>query len=390
MAEQQDDAQEKTEEPTAKRQEDARKKGQIARSQELNTLTVLLTGSCMLYLSGGHMARNIWAVMENAFTIPRERMFDPLATVVSLQLAFQDGLVLIAPFVAAMVIAALAGPLALGGWSFSAEALAPKLEKLSPLKGLKRMFALRSLMELFKSLIKFGLVFGVMMILINVYLQDFLRLGDLPLQKAFLEAGTMIAVSFISLAASLLLVVMFDVPFTLWDHKRKLKMSRQEIKDEMKQTEGRPEVKSRVRQLQQEIARGRMLEEVPKADVVVTNPTHFAVALKYDQGSDRAPKVVAKGADLIAAHIRNIAQGHQITLVSVPPLARALYYTTKVDHEVPQGLYLAVAQVLAYVFQLRAARQQGWKKPRFPKDIQVPDEYMKYSRPRRQPTPDPE
>lgn len=384
MAEE-DNAQEKTEEPTAKRQEDARKKGQIARSTELNTLTVLMTGACMLYLTGGHMARHIWGVMENSFTISRERMFDPVASVSMLQLAFQDGLLLIGPFIAAMVIAAFAGPLALGGWSFSAEALTPKLEKMNPLNGLKRMFALRSLMDLMKSLLKFGLVFSVMLILINIYLKDFLRLNDLPLEQAVLEAGKIIAISFISLAASLMLVVVFDVPFTLWDHKRKLKMTRQEIKDEMKQTEGRPEVKSRVRQLQQEIARGRMMEEVPKADVVVTNPTHFAVALRYEQGKDSAPIVVAKGADLIAAQIRNIAVGHQITLVSVPPLARALYYTTKLEQEVPSGLYLAVAQVLAYVFQLRAARQHGWKKPRFPKGIVLPEDYKKYQR-----SPDPD
>lgn len=379
MAEE-DNAQEKTEEPTAKRQDDARKKGQIARSTELNTLTVLMTGGCMLYLTGGHMARHIWGVMENSFTLSRERILDPIASVSMLQLAFQDGLMLIAPFVAAMVIAAIAGPLALGGWSFSMEALSPKLEKMNPLNGLKRMFALRSLMELLKSLLKFGLVLGVMLILVNVYLKDFMRLGDLPLQQAVLEAGQIIALGFIGLSASLMLVVMFDVPFTLWDHKRKLMMTRQEIKDEMKQTEGRPEVKSRVRQLQQEIARGRMLEEVPKADVVVTNPTHFAVALRYEQGKDKAPIVVAKGTDLIAAQIRNIAQGHKITLVSVPPLARALYYTTKLDQEVPSGLYLAVAQVLAYVFQLRAAHQHGWKKPRCPKDIQLPDDFRKYNR----------
>jgi flagellar biosynthetic protein FlhB len=266
----------------------------------------------------------------------------------------------------------------MGGWSFSAEAVAPKLEKLSPIAGMKRMFSVRSLVEMLKSLMKFSIVLGFMFLLSRVYLDDFIALSRLPLESAFIRASDMMLLSFVVLCASLLLVVVVDVPFSLWEHKKKLKMTRQEIKDEMKQTEGRPEVKSRVRQLQQEIAQGRMMEQVPQADVIVTNPTHYAVALKYEEGSNGAPRVVAKGADLIAAQIRNIGIGSGVELVSMPPLARALYHTTKIDDEVPRGLYLAVAQVLAYVFQLRVAKEKRWKKPQPPKDIKIPDEYQKY------------
>jgi len=225
---------------------------------------------------------------------------------------------------------------------------------------------------------KFGIVLGFMFMLANVYLEDFIGLSRLPLEVAFIKASDMMLFSFVILCLSLMLVVVVDVPFTLWEHKKKLKMTKQEVKDEMKQTEGRPEVKSKIRQLQQEMSQGRMMEQVPKADVIVTNPTHFAVALKYEEGANGAPKVVAKGADLVAAKIRNIAIANGVELISMPPLARALFHTTKIDQEVPQGLYLAVAQVLAYIFQLRIAKEKRWKKPQPPKNVKIPDEYSKY------------
>jgi len=374
-----DSDQEKTEEPTAKREEDARKKGDIARSKELNTVVVLMVGSMMIWMTGDRIIQGMWKVMEGAFTIERSRLFDPLETVNGLQLAMQDALLFVAPFLAAMVIAALAGPIAMGGWSFSAEAFTPKASKMNPIEGFKRMFAMRSLIELVKSLLKFGLVLGIMALLVNNYLSEFIYLSRLPLEDALLRASDVMTLAFVVLCASLLLVVAIDVPFSLWEYKKKLKMTLQEVKDEMKQTEGRPEVKGKVRQLQQEMSQGRMLEAVPQADVIVTNPTHFAIALKYEEGGNGAPIVVAKGADLIAANIRNIAVGHGVTLVSAPPLARALFFTTEIDQEVPKGLYLAVAQVLAYVYQLKMATEKRWKKPEAPSDISIPDEYKKYA-----------
>jgi flagellar biosynthetic protein FlhB len=374
-----DSDQEKTEEPTAKREEDARKKGDIARSKELNTVVVLMVGSMMIWMTGDRIIQGMWKVMEGAFTIERSSLFDPLETVNGLQLAMQDALLFVAPFLAAMVIAALAGPIAMGGWSFSAEAFTPKASKMNPIEGFKRMFAMRSLIELVKSLLKFGLVLGIMALLVNNYLSEFIYLSRLPLEDALLRASDVMTLAFVVLCASLLLVVAIDVPFSLWEYKKKLKMTLQEVKDEMKQTEGRPEVKGKVRQLQQEMSQGRMLEAVPQADVIVTNPTHFAIALKYEEGGNGAPIVVAKGADLIAANIRNIAVGHGVTLVSAPPLARALFFTTEIDQEVPKGLYLAVAQVLAYVYQLKMATEKRWKEPEAPSDISIPDEYKKYA-----------
>ncbi|PCI22417.1 MAG: flagellar biosynthesis protein FlhB [Piscirickettsiaceae bacterium] len=378
MAEE-DSGQEKTEEPTAKREEDARKKGDIARSKELNTVVVLMMGSTMLWMSGDRIFKGMWGVMQQSFTIDRSLMYDPLAMVARLQLFMQEAVMFIAPFLAAMVVAALAGPISMGGWSFSAEAMAPKLSKMNPLSGFKRMFAVRSLVELVKSLLKFLLILGIMFLLANAYLHEFIQFSQMSLRGALIHASDLMTLSFVVLCASLLLVVAIDVPFSLWEHKKKLKMTHQEIKDEMKQTDGRPEVKSKIRQLQQEMSQGRMMEQVPLADVIVTNPTHFAIALKYEEGGNGAPRVVAKGADLVAAQIRNIAVGHGVIFVSAPPLARALYFTTKIDHEVPKGLYLAVAQVLAYVFQLRIATEKHWKKPKPPKDVSIPDEYKKYA-----------
>lgn len=374
-----ENGQEKTEEPTAKREQDARKKGDIARSKELNTVMVLIVGSFMIWLTGDQIIKGMWQVMEGAFKIERNELFDPLVTVNNLQLAMQEALVFVAPFLAAMVVAALAGPISMGGWSFSAEAIAPKASKMNPIEGFKRMFAVRSLIELVKSLLKFGLILGIMALLVEIYLPEFIYLTRLPLVEALIRASDVMTVSFVILCCSLLIVVAIDVPFSLWEYKKKLKMTLQEVKDEMKQTEGRPEVKGKVRQLQQELSQGRMLEEVPKADVIVTNPTHFAVAIKYDEGGSGAPIVVAKGADFMAAQIRNIAVGKGITLVSAPPLARALFFTTEIDEEVPRGLYLAVAQVLAYVYQLRIAKEKRWRKPAAPGDIPIPEEYKKYS-----------
>jgi len=378
MAEQGSD-QEKTEEPTAKREEDARKKGDVARSKELNTVMTLMMGSMVIWMAGDRIFLGLWKVMEDAFKIERARLYDPLEMVVGLESSMQEMVAAIAPFLAAMVIAALAGPIAMGGWSFSIEALTPKASKMNPFEGLKRMFAVRSLIELVKSVLKFGLVLGIMLLLVNVYLPEFINFSQLPIATALLRASDLMTMSFVVLCSSLLLVVAIDVPFSLWEYKKKLKMTLQEVKDEMKQTEGRPEVKGKIRQMQQEMSQGRMMEAVPQADVIVTNPTHFAVALKYEEEGTGAPMVVAKGGDLMAAQIRNIAIANGITLVSAPPLARALFFTTEIDQEVPKGLYLAVAQVLAYVYQLRIATDKRWKKPPPPKDITVPDEYKKYA-----------
>ena len=218
-------------------------------------------------------------------------------------------------------------------------------------------------------------MFSVVILLYHLYFSKFITLGAEPQDQAIIHALKMIAVSFLLLSASLILVVIVDVPFQLWDHNKKLKMTKQEVRDEMKETEGSPEVKGKIRQLQMEMAQRRMMDEVPKADVIVTNPTHFAVALRYDQNSSIAPKLVAKGTDLVAAQIRNLAIKADVPLVAAPPVARALYYSTDLDKEIPQGLFLAVAQVLAYVYQLKVARDNHWDEPLPPGNLPVPDEF---------------
>ena len=372
-----DSDQEKTEEPTAKRLADARKKGQIARSKELNTFIMLITSAVLLLVLGQHIGKGLIAMMQTEFQPSRDTIFSAESPLIHLKRVLIDGVLLIAPFMGAMVIAAIVGPLALGGWVFSWEAIAPKLDKLNPIKGIPRLFAMRGLIELVKALLKFLLIFLVAVILYERFLDEFIGLSAEPLDQAILHAADVIGFCFLILSASLLLIVLFDVPFQLWDHSKKLKMTLQEIKDEMKETEGSPETKGRQRRVQMDMAQKRMMEQVPTADVIVTNPTHFAVALKYEQNATAAPTVVAKGTDLIAAQIRNVAIGADVPLVAAPPLARALYYSTELKQEIPQGLFLAVAQILAYVYQLKTAKTYGWEGPLPPGDLPVPEEYRK-------------
>ena len=370
-----DSDQEKTEEPTGKRLEDAHKKGQIARSRELNTFVMLITSAVLLLMLGENMGNSLLAMMRTQFQLSREIIFDPVSPIIYLKQVMIDGVMLIAPFMAVLVVAAIVAPLALGGWVFSWEALTPKLGKLDPIKGIARMFAMHGLIELVKALLKILLIFGVTVLLSKHFLNELAGLGAEHLEQSIGHALNMIGTCFLILCASLVVVVMFDVPYQLWDHNKKLKMTLQEIKDEMKESEGSPEVKARQRRTQMDMAQNRMMAQVSKADVIVTNPSHYAVALKYDQNSNGAPKLVAKGVDLIAAQIRLLAAGANVPLVASPPLARALYYSTAIDKEIPKELYLAVAQVLAYIYQLNIARQNNWDEPLPPGNIKVPDEF---------------
>ena len=370
-----DSDQEKTEEPTSKRLEDARKKGQIARSREFNTFVMLMTSAVLLLSMGRQMANGLLELMRSQFQISRAVIFDPTSPIIHLKHAMIEGVTLIAPFVAVMVAAAIIAPLALGGWVFSWSAIEPKFSKLNPIAGIARMFAVHGLIELVKALLKVLLVSGIAVLLGKHYLNDLLRLGDEPIGQAIGHALDIIGMSFLILCASLILVVAFDVPYQLWDYTKKLKMTLQEIKDEAKESEGSPEVKARQRRAQMSMAQNRMMAEVPNADVIITNPSHYAVALKYDMKSGGAPQLVAKGLDLIAAQIRSLAAGAKVPMVASPPLARALYYSTEINKEIPKGLYLAVAQVLAYVYQLKTARENYWDEPLPPGNIKVPDEF---------------
>lgn len=367
--------QDKTEEPTAKRLEDSRKKGQVPRSRELNTMAITLVGTLTLVLMSGQLGDGLSQLMSESFTISRVEVFDSSAMLERLRQAIIDTLILLGPFFIIMPVVAIISSVILGGIAFSTEAMAPKLSKLSPMKGFKRMFSVKSLMELLKTLAKFGLVGGVTAILLNYLMDDFLALNTMELHQGVSRMGDLIGWSIVLISSTLILVAAIDVPFQLWDHRKQLKMTRQEIRDEMKETDGRPEVKSRIRQLQHEMAQRRMMDEVPKADVIVTNPTHYAVALRYDQINMGAPKLVAKGADLIAANIRNVAVEANVPIIESPTLARAIYFSTDLDRAIPAGLYLVVAKLLAYVFQLKVYTEQGGINPGQP-DLLVPDDFQ--------------
>jgi flagellar biosynthetic protein FlhB len=370
-----EDGQEKTEQPTPKRLEESRKKGQVPRSRELNTMAVTLTGALALMAMSSHFVEGLREVMQSNFSLKREDIFEPMAMIHHLGDAIWDALWILAPFFIALMVVALLASVALGGFSFSAEALAPKLNKLNPIKGMGRVFSLKGLVELVKALAKFLLIAGVTALLLWLSAEELVSLSGMEVGQAIGEAGSLIGGSLIILASTLILIALLDVPFQLWDHNRQLRMTKQEIRDEMKDTEGRPEVKGRIRSLQRELAQRRMMEEVPKADVVVTNPTRFAVALRYDQDGMVAPKVVAKGVELVAANIREIARENSVPVVESPMLARALYFHTEIGDYIPAGLYLAVAKLLAYIFQLRVYFNEGGERPPMPEDLTVPEEF---------------
>ena len=373
MAENQD-GQEKTEEATPKRKEEARKKGQVPRSRELTTMAMLLMAAIAMTFMGERMVVQLGEVMHLGLAVERAKIFDPWTAIELFGQALTLGIMLMLPFLVLMVATALAAPVALGGWSFSAEALAFKFDKLNPVSGLKRIFAARGVMELVKALAKFLLIGLIGALLLWYFLPQLMGLGREEPAVGLAHTGQILSRSFVILSASLVLIAAIDVPFQLWDHAKNLKMTRQEVRDEHKNTEGKPEVKAKVRTLQREIAQRRMMSEVPKADVVITNPTHYAIALRYDADNMAAPVVVAKGVELVASQIRTVAVAHRVPIFEAPPLARALYYSTEIEQQVPAGLYLAVAQVLAYVFQLRATARGG-PVPVPPEDLPVPDEF---------------
>lgn len=370
-----DSGQDKTEDPTGKRLSESRKKGQVPRSRELNTFVTLIVSAVVFLYMGQYMVKGLLKMMKHQFELSRDVIFDPATPVMFLKLAFSEGYAVIWPLMVILIIADLLTPIIMGGWNFTSEAFEPKFSKLNPLEGIKRIFGIRGLMELIKAVIKVFLIGFVAWNLFQVYFDDFMGLSRLNLLQALSRAGDIIVVSMLVLCATLLLLVMIDVPYQLWNHQRQLKMTKQEVRDEARESEGNPEMKGKIRQMQMQAAQRRMMEAVPTADVIVTNPTHFAVALKYDPNGSGAPILVAKGVDLVAAQIRNIAMSNKVTMVAAPSLARALYYSTEIDHEIPRGLFLAVAQVLAYVFQLRAAVENGWGKPQPPSNVQVPDEF---------------
>lgn len=361
---------EKTEQATPKRRREAREQGRVPRSRELSTAVVVGAGAVLLLSTGGRLAAGAVELMRAGLSFDAATLTDPAALPQRLAASFVQALWLVAPVLGATLLAALLAPMLIGGWNFSPKAIRPDFSRLNPVSGVQRLISGNSLVELAKSIAKFGIVGAVAGIGIWGARGELVGLGMEPAGQAVGHGVSLVVHLFVWMAAALAAIAAIDVPWQLWSYAKSLKMSRQEIREEYKQSEGRPEVKGRIRRMQQQLSQRRMMEKVPAADVIVTNPTHYAVALQYSAGSMRAPKVVAKGADQIAFAIRELAAKHRVPVVEAPPLARALYRGCELEQEIPAPLYQAVAQVLSYVYQLKA--YIGGKPPEKPEIGDVP------------------
>ncbi len=372
MAEQPESSQERSEAATPRRKQQAREKGQVPRSRELNTMMVVVAASAMLLLSGPYMGGRVSQVLARPWRIDPVVLEEPLFMLQQLGEVLVQTLLSLWPLWAVLLLAAVAGPVSLGGFNFSTQALAFKPEKLNPFTGMKRLFSLQALMELAKTLLKFFFVTGLAAAILWWLSPRLLQLGQGEVHLELVDGFSLLTLAFFLLSLVLILLALLDVPWQLWQYNKQLRMTRQEVKDEMKDTEGRPEVKSRIRQLQQQLAMQRMMQDVEKADVVVTNPTHYAVALKYDE-DDGAPRVLAKGRGVIAARIREQAEEHGVMLFSAPPLARALYASCDIGEMIPAELFRAVAMVLAYVYQVQNLKRAERARLKPPADLPVPE-----------------
>lgn len=368
--------QDKTEEPTDKRKKDSREKGEIARSKELNTVAVTLAGAGALMAFGGYLAETLMALMRMNFSLTREVLVDERNMAAFLLASGKMAIWAVQPVLLLLFVISFVAPIALGGFLFSGSLLQPKFSRMNPLSGIKRMFSLNALTELVKAMAKFFMILIVALVVLSADRQALLAIANEPLEQAIIHSVQVVGWSALWMAAGLLLIAAADVPFQLWQTHKKMKMTKQEVKDEYKDSEGKPEVKQRIRQLQREASQRRMMAAVPEADVIITNPTHYAVALQYDpEKGGMAPLLVAKGTDFVALKIREIGAEHNVQILESAALARAIYYSTELEQEIPAGLYLAVAQVLAFVFQVRQYRAGKGKPPEpLKEDLPIPSD----------------
>lgn len=372
MAEESD--QEKTEAPSPQRLQKAREDGQVPQSRELTTFVLLMTGGTSLWVMSGHLGQALSNIVRSALHFEPEIAREPAHVMAQLSRQFFEAALALAPFFLLLLLAILAAPLLLRGWLVSPKALMPKFSKLNPVSGLKRIFSHQGLVELLKAIAKAGLLGTIAVWLIWSNLDAIFSLVSEAPASAIRHMGDLIGKVFLLIAGTMVFIVLLDVPYQLWSHHKKLRMSKEELRKEAKESEGDPHIKARIRAQQREMARRRMMAEVPTADVVVTNPTHYAVALRYEEGKMGAPRVVAKGADAVALRIREIAAEHHVPLLEAPPLARALFRHAELGDEIPAALYAAVAEVLAYVFQLRRYQTTGGAYPEAPVALPVPRE----------------
>ena len=353
MAQDRDSSAEKSQEPTQKRLDEAREQGNIARSRELNTTAILLGGTAAMIMFGGAVARGLSGIMQHNFALERAAFFDTAAMLRQLGDSIYTGLLSLLPVFIMLLVLAFLAPIGLGGWNFSLKSVAPQASRLNPLSGLSRMFGGNAVVELLKAVAKVLVVASIALLILAMNTEDILNTQHEAVLPAIADSVELIAWSVLWMSCAMILISAVDIPFKIYQHSQKLRMTLQQVKDEMKDSEGRPEVKQRIRQLQYQMAQNQMMADVPQADVIITNPEHYAVALRYDQSKEAAPVMLAKGVDFAAQKIREIANEHRIAVVSSPALARAIYFNTKVGEEIPSGLYVAVAQILAYLHQLK-------------------------------------
>ncbi len=366
---------EKTEQASPRRLEKAREEGDVPRSKELATFSVLIAAAMSLWINGESMVQQLKALLANALVFEVINQVDAPLVDNSLALDSFNLILSLLPLVGLVILSALISPALIGGWLFSNKVFIPNFGKLNPANGLSNMFSKHALVELLKSIIKTLLVGYVSWLVIMSHTDAIFALASEPLTVASAHQGQILLVCFTFMALALAIIAFIDAPYQMYHYAQKLKMSRQDLRDEAKESEGNPETKAKIRSIQREMARRRMMSQIPKADVVITNPTHYAVALKYPENANHAPLIVAKGMDQIALKIRELALEHKVVLMEAPPLARALYHHSEIGDEIPSQLYTAVAQILAYVFQLRDWQKYGGIEPLIPDYIDIPADF---------------
>lgn len=365
-------SQDKSEQPTEHRLRKAREEGQIARSRELQSAVLVLMAGALLVMSS-RLGEFSAQLMQQHYDLDRRATTEPGMMLQYLGSAMELVLSAFLPILATLWLAGFISGMIPGGWLITSKAAQPRFNRLNPLSGLKRMFSSQSLVELVKSVLKVTLLCGIMIWMIWSHADAIIKMNQLPLSVALAQGLDLLAGGAIALGAGLAVIALLDVPYQRWHTLKQLRMTKQEVKDEHKNTEGRPEIKRRVRELQYQMSRQRIDRRVPDADVVITNPTHYAVAVRYAPELAEAPYVIAKGTDRLAQRIREVASQHDKPLVEIPELARALYYSTRVDQEIPAGLYNAVAHVLMYVVQLNAYKAGRSERPTPPRNLQIPE-----------------
>jgi flagellar biosynthetic protein FlhB len=345
-------SEDRTEEPTSRRLSDARKEGQIARSMELPAAAVTISAVGLIFFMGNYLVTKLAERFAAGFHFDRKIVFSSNLLPALFADELLQSFVLIIPIFIITIVVAIASTGLTGGYNFSMQAVMPKASKLNPFSGLQRIFGPKAWVELGKAILKFVLVTGVVVLILNNNIHTLNLIGRMPIEPALQASGELLTKSALLITLSLVIIAMIDVPYQRWQFMKQMRMTKQQVKDEMRQSEGNPEIKGQIRRKQREMSNARMIDSVKNADVVITNPEHFAVALSYDPNGDSAPILLAKGTDEVAARIREEAQKHGIEIFQAAPLARALYFTTEIEHPVPEDLYYAVAQVIAYVFNL--------------------------------------